>query len=241
MNDFGQGAAWAFRGIGEFFRHPRLWGFVAVPLLLVLVIYIGLFYAALVLWLPQLLSAIQNFFADRWFGFLYRATEILITVTTYAALIALTAFFAANIFEMLGGIAFSRLVRYYETRILGKTIVKLSIWQESRNLISCGIFSTLTLFIYLCFLIAGFFLPIIAPLLMILLIGYRYAVIYTSEAVFNSGHRLGEVPLLYRDKNGLLYGFGAVAFLIFLVPLLPIFLIPGLVIGGTLMYHHRKD
>ena len=163
MNDFGQGAAWAFRGIGEFFRHPRLWGFVAIPFGLVLAIYIGLFYAALAVYLPRILAATQNFFADSWFGFLYRATEVLITVTTYVALIALTAFFAANVFEVLGGIAFSRLVRYYETRILGKTIVKLSIWQDLRNLTSCGIFSTLTLFIYLCLVIAGFFLPIIAP------------------------------------------------------------------------------
>ena len=75
---------------------------------------------------------------------------------------------------------------------------------------------------------------------MIFVIGFRYAVIYTSEAAFNSGHELGDIPALYRGRSGLLYGFGAVAFLLFLVPLLPILLIPGLVIGGTLLYHHRK-
>jgi len=95
--------------------------------------------------------------------------------------------------------------------------------------------------LYVFFFIAGFFLPVIAPLAMTLLIGYRYAVIYTSEAVFNSGRRLSDVAELYAGRRGLLYGFGTVAFLLFLVPLLPIFFIPGLVIGGTLMYHHRRD
>ena len=133
------------------------------------------------------------------------------------------------------------MVRYYETEVLHCQIVKLSITRELTNLLSCGFFSTMTLVIYLLLFCAGFFIPIIVPLLMILFIGYRYAVIYTSEAVFNAGHRLGEISALYNRRSGLLYGFGSVAFLIFLVPLLPIFLIPGMVIGGTLMYHHRQD
>ena len=241
MKDFVQGVMWAFRGIGEFFRHPRLWRFVAVPLVPVLAVYGWLFYMVRTTWLPQLLAATQNFFADSWFGFLYRSVDVLITVGIYLFFVILAACFAGNIFELLGGFFFSRMVRDYETRILRCEIKKLPFSTELSNLISCGVFSTTTLIFYLMFFIAGFFLPFIVPLAMIVFIGYRYAVIYTSEAVFNSGRRLGDVPVLYREHRGLLYGFGSVAFLIFLVPLLPIFLIPGLVIGGTLMYHHRQD
>ena len=234
-----QGAAWAFRGIGEFFRHPRLWRFVAVPLLLVLAVYGGLFYAILAVWLPRLLAATRDFFADRWFGFLGGVTELLITAGIYLFLVILTAFLAGNLFELLGSFCFSRMVRDYETKILGCEIEPLPPGRELANLTACGFYSAITLILYLFFFLAGFLLPVIAPLAMIFVIGYRYAVIYTSEAVFNSGHRLGDVSALYRGRRGLLYGFGAVAFLFFLVPLLPILLIPGLVIGGTLMYHHR--
>ena len=241
MNDFVQGVMWAFRGIGEFFRRPRLWRFVAVPLIPVLAIYGWLFYMVRTRWLPQLLAATQNFFADSWFGFLYRSAEILITVGIYLFFVILTACFAGNLFELLGNVFFSRMVRDYEINVLGCSVETIPFARRVKNLMECGVFSSITLLLFCVFFIAGFFLPIIAPLAMILFVGYRYAVIYTSEAVFDAGHRLGDVAILYRGHRGLLYGFGAVAFLIFLVPLLPIFLIPGLVIGGTLMYHHRQD
>ena len=241
MNDFWQGAAWAFRGIGEFFRHPRLWRFVAIPLLLVAAVYGWLFYEALAVWMPRLLAATEEFFSGRWFGFLYRSAEFLITAGFYLSLAALTAFFAANVFELLGGVCFSRMVRDYEKNVLHCEIVKLSPARELANLAACGVFSTVTLIVYLIFFIAGFFLPVIAPAAMVFFVGYRYAVIYTSEAVFNSGRRLSDVGVLYQGRSGLLFGFGFVSFLIFLVPLLPIFLIPGLVLGGTLMFHHRRD
>ena len=240
MDDLLQGASLAFRGVGEFFRHPRLWRFVAVPLLLVLAVYWWLFYEALAVWLPQLLAATQNLFADSWFGFLYRPTQFLITASFYLFLVVLTAFLAGNLFELFGGFCFSRMVRDYETKILHCEIEKIPPERELANLTARGVYSTVTLILYLLFFIAGFCLPFIAPLAMIFFVGYRYAVAYTSEAAFNSGRRLGDVPVLFRGRSGLLYGFGAVAFLFFLVPLLPILLIPGLVIGGTLLYHHRE-
>jgi len=241
MNDFEQGIAWAFRGIGEFFRHPRLWRFVVVPLVLVLAIYFWLFYMALAVWLPPLQSSVRNFFAGSWFEFLYRWTEWLITASFYLFLVLVTAFTSGNIFELLGGLCFSHMVRDYETNILHCKIEKLSPAREFSNLLACGVFSTATLVLYFALFIAGFFLPVAAPLATIPFIGYRYAVIYTSEAVFNSGRKLSDVPILFQGRSGLLYGFGSAAFLMFLVPVLPIFLIPGLVIGGTLMYHHRRD
>lgn len=241
MNDFEQGVVWAFRGIGEFFRHPRLWRFVVIPLVLVLAIYCWLFYMALAVWLPPLQTAVRNFFTGSWFEFLYRWTEFLITASFYLSLVLVTAFTAGNLYEVLGGFCFSRMVRDYETKVLHCEIEKLSLARDLANMTACGVFSTVTLILYFALFLAGFFLPVAAPLATIPFIGYRYAVIYTSEAVFNDGHKLNEVPILYRGRNGLLYGFGSATFLMFLVPLLPIFLIPGLVIGGTLMYHHRRD
>jgi len=232
---------WAFRGIGEFFRRPGLWRFVAIPLLLVLAIYAALYHAVLSIWLPQMLAATREFFAGSWFEFLYRSTEILIKVGVYLFLAILTAFFSGNVFELLGGDGFSRMVRCYETKILHCEIVTIPPRQWLANLAARGVFSSVTLMLYIFFFIAGFFLPVIAPLAMILFIGYRYAVVYTSEAVFNSGRRLSDVAVLYAGRRGLLYGFGVVSFLLFLLPLVPIFIIPGLVLGGTLMYHHRRD
>ena len=241
MSDFRQGMSWAFRGIGEFFRHPRLWRFVVVPLVLVSAIYFWLFYMALTVWLPPLQAAVRNFFTGSWFEFLYRYMEWLIAASFYLFLVLVTAFTIGNIYEMLGGFCFSRMVRDYETKILHCRIKKLSLAGELSNLLACGIFSTTTLILYFALFIAGFFLPVAVPLAAIPFIGYRYAVIYTSEAVFNDGHKLSEVHALYQGRRGLLYGFGSVTFLMFLVPVLPIFLNPGLVIGGTMMYHHRRD
>jgi len=241
MSDFQQGMAWAFRGIGEFFRHPRLWRFIVVPLVLVSAIYFGLFYVFLFVWLPPLQAAVRDFFMGSWFEFLYRLTEWLINAGFYLFLVLVTAFTAGNLYELLGGFCFSRMVRDYETNILHCEVEKLSAARDLSNMLACGFFSTVTLILYFALFIAGFFLPVAAPLAAIPFIGYRYAVVYTSEAVFNDGHKLSEVPILYQGRSGLLYGFGSMTFLLFLLPVLPIFFIPGLVIGGTLMYHHRRD
>ena len=241
FRDIWQGVKWVFRGVAEFYRHPRLWRFIAAPLVLVLVIYGWLFYATLMVWMPQMLTAVREFFADTWFEFLGSWVGFFIKLGCYLGLGVLTAFFAGNVFEVLGGFCFSRMVRDYEIRILHREVVDLPISVQMRNLAERGLFSLVTIILYAALFIAGFFVPWIVPPVMMVLIGYRYAVIYASEAVFYSGHRLDEIGILYRKRSGLLYGFGSMAFLIFLLPLLPIFLIPGLVIGGTLMYHHRKD
>lgn len=241
MSDFERGAALVFRGVGEFYRRPKLWRFVALPLVLVLAIYGALFYAILAVWMPRMCSATREFFAGGWFEFLGPWAEFLIEAGCWLGLGVLTALFAGNVFEVLGGYCFSRLVREYETQVLQLQVVEIPASRRLRNLAERGMFSTVTMIFYLMFFIAGFFIPVIMPLAMIVLVGYRYAVIYASDAVFDSGHRLSDVATLFAGRSGLLYGFGSIAFLIFLVPILPIFLIPGLVIGGTLMYHTRKD
>lgn len=239
MDDFSRGINFVFRGTGEFFRHPKLWKFVALPFLAVLAVYALLYYAALEIWLPEVLNAVRDLFADSWFAFLHRATEILIKAVFYLFLTALTAFFAGNLFELFGCIGFPRMVRCYETEILGCRVETPPLSRSIRNFAAGAMFSCGTLLWYLFFFCLSFFLPMVALPGMIFFIGYRYAVVYTSEAVFNSGRRLGEVSALYHGHRGLLYGFGAMSFLIFLVPLLPIFLVPGMVIGGTLMFHRR--
>ena len=241
MNDFGQGVILVFRGAGEFFRHPRLWRFVVVPLVLVSIVYFWLFYVFLAVWLPPLQTAVRDFFTGSWFEFLYRCTEFLISASFYLFLVVVTALTVGNLYELLGSFCFSRMVRDYETNILRCSPGKPSPAEDVSNMMDCGLFSATTLILYFALFIAGFFLPVVVPLATIPLIGYRYATIYSSEAAFNDGHKLREIPVLYRGRQGLLYGFGCMTFLLFLVPVLPIFFIPGLVIGGTLMYHHRRD
>lgn len=239
MNDFSRGMSFVFRGVGEFFRRPKLWKFVALPFLAVLALYALLYFAALEIWLPTVLSSVRDFFAGSWFAFLYRATEILIKVTFYVFLTALTAFFAGNLFELFGCVGFSQMVRRYETEILGIPVETPPWARTIRDFADGTLFSCGTLLWYLFFFCVGFFLPVVALPAMVFFIGRRYAVVYTSRAVFDSGHRLDEVDALYHGRGGLLYGFGAMSFLIFVVPLLPVFLIPGMVLGGTLMYHRR--
>ena len=133
MDDFSRGAGFVFRGTGEFFRHPKLWRFVALPFLAVLAVYALLYYAALEIWLPGVLDSLRDFFADSWFSFLRRTAEILVKAIFYLFLTALTAFFAGNLFEIFGCIGFARMVRCYETEILGYRIETLPLSRSIRN------------------------------------------------------------------------------------------------------------
>jgi|GEM_PF-3735403 len=240
MSDFSRGMDFACRGIGEFFRRPKLWSFVVLPMLAVLAVYAGLSVLVLGIWLPEALTAVGDFFADGWLSFLRRPAEIGVKVFFYAGAAIFTAMTAGNLFEVLGSGAFAGMVRYYETEVLKCRVEPLSPLDRLRNLGATIVFSGGTWLLCLMFFLIGIVLPVVSPLLMIVFVGCRYAISYTSEAVFNSGRRLGETVGLFHGHRGLLYGFGALAFLIFFVPVLPILLAPGLFIGGTLMYHHRR-
>ena len=241
MSNFGAGINFVFTGIGEFFRHKVLWKYAAIPFVLTLVLYTALFYWGMYIFLPQIIASMENFFAGRWFEFLYNSCRILTVGSFYLIFFALTLFFAANIFEISGSWFFSRMVRCYERKVLGRKIEVLQWHREARNVFACIFFSTGTLLIYLLMIMIGFFLPGIGFIITIPIVGYRYATTYCSEAVFNQGYRLHDTGIIFDGKQGLLYGFGSMVFLLFLIPFVPIFLIPGFVIGGTLLYHHRND
>lgn len=241
MNNFGTGINFVFAGIGEFFRHKVLWKYAAIPFVVTLVLYTALFYWGIYIFLPQIIQSMENFFTGRWFEFIYSTCRIVTTISFYLIFFALTLFFAANVFEVSGSLFFSRMVRCYEKNILGKKVEILPWHREVRNVLECILFSTGTLLIYLLLILIGFFLPGIGFVITIPIVGYRYATTYCSEAIFNRGYLLRDTGILFDGKRGLLYGFGSMVFLLFLIPFVPIFLIPGFVIGGTLLYHHRND
>ena len=241
MSNFGAGINFVFTGIGEFFRHKVLWKYAAIPFVLTLVLYTALFYWGMYIFLPQIIASMENFFAGRWFEFLYNSCRILTVGSFYLIFFALTLFFAANIFEISGSWFFSRMVRHYQSRVLKENIVSLPWHREVRNVCDCVLFSTGTLTIYLLLVIISFFLPVIGQIIIVPLVGFRYAKTYCSEAIFNRGLLLRDINVVFNGRSGLLFGFGSMVFLLFLIPFVPIFLIPGFVIGGTLLYHHRND
>ena len=240
MKDFFAGIRYCGNGIAEFCRHTVLWKYAIIPLAAMLLIYWLLFYFTFTLFLPQSMEAIAEFFTGHWYEFIYNVLKYLIYISTTLLLISLAGFFAGNLFEILGAVFFSRMVRCYETEILGKAITPPGFAGDIANMFSCILFSVGTLFLYLIFFIAGLFIPVIPHILAVFFIGKRYAVIYTSEAHFNSGGKLCSIDNAFQNRSGSLYGFGAMIFLIFLIPFLPVFLIPGLVIGGTAMYHQKN-
>ena len=240
MKDFKTGVYFVFVGIGEFFQHRILWKYVVIPFLFTLALYTLLFYWTLGVFLPEFLSGMENIFAGHWFEFLYTTCKVLI-ITTYLILLALTAFFAANVFEISGNWFFARMVRCYQREVLKEKVEKLTWQREWRNFNDCVLFSTGTLLLYMFLIVLSFFLPVLGPIITIPLIGFRYAKTYCSEAIFNRGLLLRNTKFFFKERNGLLFGFGSTVFLLFLIPFSVMFLIPGFVIGGTMLCHHLEE
>ncbi len=227
LSQFGRGVRYALRGVTEFWGHPGYWSYAALPLALLLAVY----------------GAAGWWF---WTYVLNRISENIWAPLRYLAQISLGVLFLAfmvlavnMLYELFGAWFFARLVTVFERRRYGVEAIPHGWWLECKYNGECMIFAAVTLVLWLGFSAIAWVIPVIGPVLLILVIGYRYALSYMFNSGFNRHWSTRELRLELAGHRPAVYGFGVILYFCMLLPLLPVLLIPGLVLGGAMLVNEE--
>lgn len=233
--DFALGFHYVFRGVSKFYATPGLFPYALIPLLLVGSLYSGAFYVSFVQFLPRVSERIDRAFAGGYFAFVGAIIRFLLYFGAGLGLAILMAALASSLFECIGAVFMSRMVRKFEIYELRRPDPKIPLWQDCVNAVSCVIYSSITFFLYLFLFVLGFFIPVAPQVIAVFLLGRRYAISYCSESAFNRRWGLSRLAAAFALRPGLRSGFGAGCFLLLLIPVVSILFIPGFMVGGAML------
>ena len=234
VKDFLTGAGYVFRGCCSFYSDRSAWKYSLWPLVLLLVFYV-LFYAGVYVF--------TGFLVDRAMGICRRLPEYLawlegcirwgIWLGSTAVCFFLLAGTAIMVYELLGSLFFDGLTDHYERKTFHTEPAVIG-WKENvRFMFSAVCFAVRTLVILMVLQVFNLFFPVIGPVLNVLIMGYFFGISGMMGSASRNGIRLKDLRCLARKRKAAVTGFGATAYVLLLFPLITIFLLPGLVIGGS--------
>ncbi|MFD7667224.1 EI24 domain-containing protein [Streptomyces sp. NPDC059788] len=238
MRDLVAGTGYLGKGQRWVAGHGRWWGFGMIPALIALVLYAGAL-VALAFYAGDL-AAWATPFADGWgspwqgvlrglFVALLFAGGLLLSVLTFTAV---TLLIGDPFYESLSE-------RVEESEGGCPPDLGLSLWRE--------LWISLRDSVHVLVRAAGFgllffalgFLPVVGqtvvPAIGFCVSGFFLTVELTSVAMQRRGIPVRERLRMLRGRKGLAVGFGTPLVLLFLVPFVAVFLMPGAVAGATLL------
>lgn len=217
----------ALRGIGLIVRTPRLWPLCLGPLVGIFALYLLLGGIGGWLLVPRL---------GEWLAALPNSGGFLIAVEVLAVLVWLLLF--PFLFVLLGGVLFGLIfepLSLATERIVAGDATRKTVPLPSGQLFGDAVSRlALNAFLGLGAFVLGFALGPIPGVLTAAMIGLLD---YTSPAYLRRGITLGPQTrlLIFRRPNVATLTFGLVAGLLSLLPVVGVLLMPGLVVGGTLL------
>ena len=234
VKDFLTGAGYVFRGCRSFYSDRSAWKYSLWPLATLLVFYV-LLYAGVYIF--------TGFLVDRAMGACRRLPEYLawldvcirwgIRLGSIAVYFTLLAGTALMVYELLGGLFFDGLTDHYERKTFHTEPVAIGWKANVHFMLSAIYFAVRTMVILVILQVFSIFFPVIGPVLTVLIMGYFFGISSMMGSANRNGIRMAELRRIARKKKAAVTGFGATAYVLLLFPLITIFLLPGLVIGGS--------
>jgi CysZ protein len=232
-------------GVGDLLRGFRVWGtsprlmlLGAVPAVLVGVVFVVLL-AGLVVAMPAIVVAITPF-ADGWSGFARDSLRAVTQVALFLLSVVLLVLAYTAVTLAVGDPFYERIARRVEVRAgdpppehdepllagIGRAV------REGLRLFLAGLLLSVALFVVGLIPVVG---PVLAAVLGALLGGRLLATELTGYAFEARGRTLGDRRKILRARAPRVIGFGAVTYLLFLVPFAAIVVMPAAVAGATLL------
>ena len=237
LKNFSRGFALSFHGIKLFYSMPRLWKYTLLPLLMVIGTYAVLWYAgscaveSFAGYVEEKCSALPGFL--QWLATAAHSAAILLAIMLIVVIAAVSA---GTLYEFFGGLFFDALIHRFAGE-LGMKNLPAAGWRFIlRGVVDTALYSINTLLIITLFLILNIFLPIIGQLIMVLIISYRFGVVYLAMCGFHFKRSMLQTRQAAYKCRMLVLGFGGSIYLMFLFPLAVLFLLPGIILGSVLVY-----
>ena len=240
LHNFKTGFCCALRGVAEFYRRPEYLVYMIVPLILLLALYGIAVWGAreLYLWSSGFLPEPQDWYDGwRWLAVLIRWIWGITIFITSAVLMGICA---NSLFEAFGAVLFDSMVAKFELEKYGRPAERGNFSTEFELACVAAGFALVTLAIGFFAWLIGLFIPFCGWLLPSVAtcrrIGCSY--LWSSVLTHNALDRRDE---LFEADNCLVAGFGMACVIMLAIPVLAIIFIPGMVLGGAIVYNEHLD
>jgi uncharacterized protein involved in cysteine biosynthesis len=130
-------------------------------------------------------------------------------------------------------------VEYYEQKKYGIAAHKLSLGETFKYSLESLVFGIRLCLCFTGLFFLGLFFPVIGQLLLIVLTGYFMGISYMICPAINSNASIKQLRKAANKKLAATLGFGLWSYLLLLIPFSTLFLLPGLVLGGSDLYNSQ--
>ena len=240
MRDLGAGFGYLVKGQRWVARHGRQYGWALLPGLITLVLYLGLL-VSLVVWGDDAVAWATPF-ADDWSAALRGLFRGLLTVVLFALALLLAVLTFTTVTLLVGEPFYEALSERVDRSVAPDGTAPesgLPLWRDLWISARDGLRILVRATVWGILLFALGFLPVVGqtvvPVIGFFVTGFFLVEELTSVAFQRRGVVLRDRLTLLRGRKSLAWGFGAPLAVFFLVPLVPVFLMPGAVAGATLM------
>ena len=235
--NFCRGFAFSLRGVRLFYTTPGLWKYTVFPLIMVIATYVLLGYlgscavGAFAGFIDEKCAQLPGFL--QWLATAARAVSILLMIMILSVIAVVSI---GTLYELFGGIFFDALIHRFAGNLCKEKLPELNWKFALKAVFDTAIYSVNTMLIILFFLLVNLLLPIAGQIVMILIVSYRFGVVYLAMSGFHFGKNLLQTKAAAYANKMLVLGFGVSIYLMFLFPLAVLFLLPGIMLAGMLIY-----
>ena len=228
LDDLTCGAECALRGMKIFFTRPRLWPYALPPLLIVLLLYAGIL-SAIIFWAaPGVREWLAGISFPGWLSWLQTVLDWCMSFFFWIVIPLVLFYFLGTFYEMFGNMLFDILVDAFEKEAYPEH--PGADQPYSRVLRLTAGFVRLTILSYLVYFLL-FWIPVVGFLFRGAICGRSYL----HDSAIRQGFHVSVLRKQVARNRMSVLGFGIIARFAESIP----FLIPGLVIGGSILYHTR--
>ena len=236
MKGFLKGIIFAFEGINCFSKDRSLWKYVLIPWGLVFLFY------AVTLWLVFIFS---HALAHRLSVSLTKCPEFLRTLlenslTVFSLVVTLIAAVTllSTFFESFGSFFFEKLTERFEEKYFHTEFENVPLKRQILFTFQGMWYGVKSTLIFLLLSVLSFFFPLFIPL-QVVIVGLRMAYTLSFTPGFLHDRDIHETMDEFRNRRLEAAGFGIVVYLLQLVPLLFPLLLPGMILGASMLRRGR--
>ena len=238
VRDFLDGSLYVFRGIRFFYRTPVLWKYSLIPFLFLLLFYALILYAVCRFALPFLLDFLpQTENAPQLLRIFIRILRWIVALSCGIGVLLIALVTLTSGYELAGALFFDAMIVRIEQIRYHRNAEGLSFRKNLVCALQSALFSIRTVMLSLLLLIPALLIPVVGIVPMVLIIGYRQALTYLFSSGFNRGLLLPEIRRLAGKQKMKILGFGITINLLYLIPFAVIFLSPGFLAAGAMLYN----
>ena len=241
MKDFLCGISYIISGCRKFYSDARYWKYTIIPFLCVALFYTFLFWAVIYffnLGEKYMIEFIYRQFPEFLHG-IVSVVKFIMQFARTATIILLLSTTISALYGIFGGLFFDCLVEYHEKKEFGITAAPFSFFKMIRYAFSSLIFGITSAFKMFIFFIFSLFFPLAGQILLIIVTGYTLSISCMVAPANNCGLTISKLRKIAGKRKFAVAGFGIAAYILMMIPFAALFLLPGLVLGGSELFNRE--